>query len=535
MNIHKEHAFEDGICQHLATNGWLHAEGDAGLYDRKRALFLPDLLAWVEQTQPEAWAAFAARGVTAEALGDRVRDTLDKAGLLAVLRGGVDVVGLKKAVAVAQFRPALGMNAALAARYEANRLRVIRQLRYSVQGKQSIDLVLFLNGIPVATAELKSDYTQSVGDAVDQYRYDRPPRAPGKNTPEPLLGFPGGACVHFAVSNGAVRMCTRLAGADSKFLPFDKGGGGAAGNPPNPAGAATAYLWEQVWDRDGWLEILGRHVTPVRDEKKRQVGWLFPRYHQLDVTRALLHAVRAEGPGGRYLIQHSAGSGKTNSIAWTAHFLADLHDEADAKVFSSVVVVSDRKVLDDQLQDAILQLERTKGVVAVVKGEGAAKSTELADALAAGKKIVVCTMQTFPFALDRVRALAATEGKRFAVIADEAHSSQSGQAASKLKMVLTAEELAALEDGGEVGVEDCWPRGWRAGWHRMPASASWRSQPPRKPRRWSCSAPGRIRRAQPPPTTCRGRSTSIPCARPSRRGSSSTCCATTHHTKWRSS
>ena len=454
MSMHKERAFEDGICRHLAAHGWLYAENDAALYDRRRALFMPDLLAWVEQAQPDAWAALAARGVTPDALGDRVRDTLDKAGLLAVLRGGVDIVGLKKAVAVAQFRPALGMNATLAAQYDANRLRVIRQVRYSLHGEQSIDLVLFLNGIPVATAELKSDYTQSAADAMDQYRHDRSPRTPGKNAPEPLLGFPGGTFVHFAVSNSEVRMCTRLAGADSKFLPFNKGNAGAAGNPPNPAGAATAYLWDQVWEREGWLDILGRYITPVRDDKKRLVDWLFPRFHQLDATRAILAAVRAEGAGGRYLIQHSAGSGKTNSIAWTAHFLADLHDAAQAKVFSSVIVVSDRTVLDTQLQEAILALERTKGVVAVVKGEGAAKSTELAEALAAGKKIVVCTIQTFPFALDKVRELAATEGKRFAVIADEAHSSQSGRAASDLKTLLTAEELAALEDGGEVGVED---------------------------------------------------------------------------------
>ena len=412
MSIHKERAFEDGVCQHLAAHGWLYTETDAALYDRKRALFMPDLLAWIEQTQPDAWAALTARGITSDALSDRVRDTLDRAGLLQVLRGGVDIVGLKKAVAVAQFRPALGMNATLAAQYYANRLRVIRQVRYSLHGEQSIDLVLFLNGIPVATAELKSDYTQSAADAVDQYRHDRPPRTPGKNTPEPLLGFPGGAFVHFAVSNSEVLMCTRLAGADSKFLPFNKGNGGAAGNPPNPAGAATAYLWDQVWEREGWLDILGRYVSPVRDDKKCLVNWLFPRFHQLDATRAILAAVRDEGPGGRYLIQHSAGSGKTNSIAWTAHFLADLHDTAQAKVFSSVIVVSDRTVLDTQLQEAILALERTKGVVAVVKGDGAAKSTELAEALAAGKKIVVCTIQTFPFALDKVRELAATEGTR---------------------------------------------------------------------------------------------------------------------------
>ena len=454
MSIHKEIALEDEICAHLAAHGWLYAPGDAAHYDRTRALFLPDLLTWIQASQPDAWTALEARGFTPDALADRVRATLDKAGLLAVLRDGVELVRLKQPLAAARFRPALGMNAALAAQYAANRLRVVRQVRYSPHGEGSIDLVLFLNGIPVATAELKSDYTQSVADAVDQYRYDRPPRTPGRNTPEPLLGFPGGAFVHFAVSNSEVRMCTRLAGADSVFLPFNQGNQGAAGNPPNPAGAPSAYLWERVWARDGWLDILGRYVTPLKDEKRRLRAWLFPRSHQLDATRAILAAVRAEGAGGRYLIQHSAGSGKTNSIAWTAHFLADLHDDADQKVFSSVIVVSDRNVIDRQLQEAIEALERTRGVVAVIRGEGGAKSGELAAALSAGKKIVVCTIQTFPFALDRVRSLAATEGKRFAVIADEAHSSQSGTTASKMKAVLTAEQQAALADGGEVDVED---------------------------------------------------------------------------------
>ena len=193
---------------------------------------------------------------------------------------------------------------------------------------------------------------------------------------------------------------------------------------------------------------------PRKNDARQLVNTIFPRYHQLDATRAIVAAVRRDGPGDKYLIQHSAGSGKTNSIAWTAHFLADLHDADNRKVFETVVVVSDRTVLDDQLQEAIMGFERTQGVVAVVKGEGASKSQELAEALAAGKKIVVCTLQTFPKALDKVRELAATEGKRFAVIADEAHSSQTNETAAKLKEVLSPAELAELEDGGEFDTED---------------------------------------------------------------------------------
>lgn len=456
MSIHKEIAFEDGICAHLAAHGWLYEAGAADRYDRAHALFTEDLIAWVQDSQKPAWEALAkAHGTKApEVLAGRLRAALDKQGTLTLLRTGLDVVGLKQTLALCQFKPALGMNAALQVRYAANRLRVVRQVRYSLHSENCLDLVLFVNGIPVATAELKSDYTQSVQDAIDQYRYDRLPKAPGKNLAEPLLSFPGGALVHFAVSNSEVHMCTLLAGASTTFLPFNRGHDFGKGNPPNPLGAPTAYLWEEVWQRDGWLEILGRYLVPTRNDKKQLKGWVFPRYHQLDATRKLVVKVLEEGPGGRYLIEHSAGSGKTNSIAWTAHFLADLHDASATKLFDTVIVVSDRTVLDKQLREAIESFERTQGVVEVVTGDGAAKSAQLAKALSAGKKIVVCTIQTFPFAMEEVRKLSATKGKRFVVIADEAHSSQSGKAASELKMVLSPEEQAALEDGGEFGMED---------------------------------------------------------------------------------
>lgn len=456
MSPHKELAFEDCICAHLAAHGWLYEPDAATRYDRIHAMFPEDLAAWLQHTQPEAWNSLQKTygPAVATTLAGRLRTALDKQGTLPLLREGLDVVGLKQRLALCQFRPALAMNEALQVRYAANRLRVVRQVRYSLHGGQSIDLVLFLNGLPVATAELKSDYTQSVQDAVDQYRYDRLPKAPGRNAPEPLLSFPGGALVHFAVSNAEVQMCTRLAGADSDFLPFNRGHDFGAGNPPNPDGAPAAYLWEEVWRRDGWLEILGRYVMPAKNKKKQLTGWVFPRYHQLDATRELVAAVLREGAGQKHLIEHSAGSGKTKTIAWTAHFLADLHDAGDRKLFDTVVVVSDRTVLDKQLREDVEGFERTPGVVAVVAGEGASKSRELAEALAAGKKIVVCTIQTFPFAIEEVRYLSAAGGKRFAVIADEAHSSQTGKAAAELKLVLTAAEQAEVEDGGEVGVED---------------------------------------------------------------------------------
>ncbi len=455
MSLHKEIAFEAEICAHLSAHGWLSADGDATAYDRTRALFPADVLTWVQATQPDAWKALDANhgSRAADTLLDRLRQQLDSRGTLDVLRQGIEMLGVRQPVQMAQFKPAFAINPDIQARYAANLLRVVRQVRYSPANENSIDLVLFLNGLPVATVELKTDFTQSIGDAVDQYRFDRLPRAKGQ-APEPLLTFPSGALVHFAVSNSDVRMATRLVGPDTRFLPFNLGDHGAKGNPINSHGHRTAYLWEQVWARESWLEILGRYLIAERDEKKQITAVIFPRYHQLDVTRKLQAEVLKDGPGGKYLVQHSAGSGKTNSIAWTAHFLAELHDANNKKLFDSVLVVSDRTVIDSQLQEALFGFQRQTGVVATIKGREGSKSAELAEALAGGKKILVCTIQTFPFALEAVRELAATEGKRFAVIADEAHSSQSGQAAAQLKQVLSPEELRELEDGGEVSNED---------------------------------------------------------------------------------
>lgn len=455
MSLHREHHFEREICEHLHANGWMYAEGDATHYDRENALFLPDLLAWIEQTQPASWQALSkTHGPRmGERVAARVRKSLDERGTLDVLRRGVEMVGLKAPLSVVQFKPALAMNPLIQQHYAANRLRVVRQVRHSLNNPQDcVDLVLFVNGIPVATVELKSDFTQSVGDAVDQYRFDRHPQPKGGRA-EPLLSFPGGALVHFAVSQAEVMMATRLQGAATRFLPFNRGNAGGAGNAPDAEGFATRYLWEEVWARNSWLEILGRYLIAKRDDRKQLVTVIFPRYHQLDATRKLVSHVKVNGAGHRYLIQHSAGSGKTNSIAWTAHFLADLHDEGNEKLFDSVLVVSDRNVLDAQLQEAIFDFERTTGVVSTITGGSGSKSGELGQALKDGKKIIVCTIQTFPFALQSVQELAAAEGKRFAVIADEAHSSQTGEAAAKLKQLLNAQELADLQDGGEVNIE----------------------------------------------------------------------------------
>jgi type I restriction enzyme, R subunit len=242
MSLHKGIKFEDEICDHLAERGWLYAENAASDYDRELALFPSDVLAWVQETQPDTWDALtksqgSAAGPT---LLKRLRDSLNQSGTLSVLRHGFDVLGVKSKVRMAQFKPALAMNPDIMQRYDANRLRVVRQVHYSVHNELNIDLVLFLNGIPVATVELKTDNTQSIDDAVYQYKKDRDPSPKGRS-PEPLLTFPSGALVHFAVSSSRVMMTTKLDGFGTTFLPFDLGDNGAAGNPLNPNGHRTAY------------------------------------------------------------------------------------------------------------------------------------------------------------------------------------------------------------------------------------------------------------------------------------------------------
>jgi type I restriction enzyme R subunit len=345
------------------------------------------------------------------------------------------------------------------------RVRVMRQVHFSTADQRSIDLVFFVNGLPVATAELKTDFTQSLDEAISQYRKDRHPVTNGR--PEPLLSFGHRALVHFAVSNDLAAMTTRLEGEKTHFLPFNIGHDHGAGNPPGKDGrSATAYLWERVWEKDAWLNIIGRlMIVETKEEwdvatgtSVRRTSMLFPRFHQWEAVTNIVAAVAEEGVGQRYLIEHSAGSGKTNTIAWTAHRLARLHVN-DEKVFDSVIVVVDRTVLDGQLQEAIRQIDGSGKIVATISPEdvrkaGAkSKSGLLATALKNGELIIAVTVQTFPFALDEIRADSSLKGRKFAVIADEAHSSQSGQISSKLKAVLTAEEVKEIEDGGTVDVE----------------------------------------------------------------------------------
>lgn len=473
MAQHNEVTFEDEICQALAAVGWIYEphRKASDLYDATRALVPEDVFGWLADTQPEQLAKVlkptdspAEHEVAKRLLLDRLCKVLDKpaakeAGMLSVLRTGFKDVAAK--FEMCQFKPAMGLNPETLERYGKVRLRVIRQVHYStVDTMKSIDLVVFVNGLPVATIELKTDFTQNINDAVEQYRKDRLPKN-GKNKDEPLLSFGRRALVHFAVSNDEIQMTTELKGKDTYFLPFNLGNDGHAGNPVNPKGSATSYLWEQVLQRDSWLNIIGKFLhlqisdktNPVTGEREVRKSLLFPRYHQWDVVNKLIETARTDGPGHRYLIQHSAGSGKTNSIAWTAHQLSSLHGADNEKIFDSVIVVTDRTVLDAQLQDAIYQIEHKSGVVVPIRGNAGSKSVELTTALAARTPIIIVTIQTFPFALKAMAESQALKGRNFAIIADEAHSSQTGSTANKLKKVLSAEELADVNDGGEFDVE----------------------------------------------------------------------------------
>ena len=468
MADHNEVVFESEICAHLQAHGWLYARNDQG-YDRERALVPADLFAWLEETQPAPFAkALKAAGSEAKFL-DVLVTALDKplehgGGMLNILRNGVQFVGGGR-LKMAQFRPDTSLNPTTVEQYAAMRVRVMRQVHFSTADQRSIDLVFFVNGLPVATVELKTDFTQSLDEAINQYKKDRHPVTNGRV--EPLLSFGHRALVHFAVSNDLAAMTTRLEGDKTHFLPFNTGNDGGAGNPPAADGtSSTAYLWERVWEKHAWLNIIGRlMIVETKEEwdvatgtSLRRTSMLFPRFHQWEAVTNIAAAIEDEGVGHRYLIEHSAGSGKTNTIAWTAHRLARLHVN-DQKVFDSVIVVVDRTVLDGQLQDAIRQIDGGKKIVATISPEdvhkagATSKSNLLAKALKNGELIIAVTVQTFPYALDEIRKDSAMKGKKFAVIADEAHSSQSGQVSAKLKAVLTAEEVKDIEEGGQVDVE----------------------------------------------------------------------------------
>lgn len=455
MAIHTEKTFETAIVESLTAKGdWLHGSDKA--LDRSLALFPSYIIDFLQTSQPRQWGKLLkihSADVKIKLI-QRLCKELELRGTLDVLRNGFTDYGVR--FHMAYFKPESGLNPETLELYNKNLLHVTRQVHYSLSNESSLDLLLSVNGLPIATAELKNHFTgQTVDNAKKQFMYDR-------DTKELMFRFKTRTLVHFAVDPDFVFMTTKLDGAKTRYLPFNKGANNGAGNPSNPNGYKTAYLWEHIWTKDSFMDILGRflHIQSedIEDKatgkKHKKETIIFPRYHQVDAVRKISAKVKVDGAGTNYLIQHSAGSGKSNSIAWLAYRLSTLHNSYDNKVFDSVIVITDRKVLDQQLQNTIYQFEHKTGVVQKIDKD----SSQLAEALEKGTSIIITTLQKFPVVLDKIKQLEEINekaykviGKKFAVIIDEAHSSQGGEATKKLKEVLVAKTLeeAEREDDNE--------------------------------------------------------------------------------------
>ena len=451
-----EKQFESDIEYSLLTYGG-YEKGNPGDFDRTVALDVQVLISFVKATQPKSWEKYETiYGTSCEkAFIERFCKEVRSLGLLTVLRHGFKDRGIT--FRVVYWKPETSINQTAQEQYERNVLHCTRQLHYSVSNENSIDIVLFVNGIPVVSMELKNQFTgQDTDNAIRQYKFDR-------SSKDTIFEFKNRVLVHFAVDLYNVFMTTRLMGANTYFLPFNQGSNGAGnvggkGNPQNPDGYQTAYLWEKVLAKDSLLEILHKYMhlqVEVSEDKngnkKTKETMIFPRYHQLDVVSKLLADVKTNGAGKNYLIQHSAGSGKSNSIAWLAHRLSGLHNDLDEKIFRSVIIVTDRKVLDSQLQDTVYQFDHVDGVVHKIDKNAA----QLKDAIEAGAPIIITTLQKFPVIYKEVMG----QKKNFAIIVDEAHSSQTGEAARKLKKALAdttvaLEEYARMEGEAEANAPD---------------------------------------------------------------------------------
>jgi len=441
----REKIFETEIEYSLTTFGG-YEKGNPCDFDALLGMDTKTVMRFIQNTQPKSWESLCKRhgNRVQQNFIKRLSDELKNRGTLDVLRHGVKDLGVE--VTLCYFRPANQMNKTTVERYQANILTVMRQVHHSVsKPKDSVDTVLLLNGLPIVTLELKNSLTgQTYSKAIQQYEEDR-------SNKDTLFAFKRGALVHFAVDTEEAYMTTKLAGKGTVFLPFNKGNNGGAGNPVNPNGFRTAYLWEKVLIKDSLLDIIERYLHLKKEEDiktgKSKESLIFPRYHQLEVVRLLISDAKEKGTGHNYLIQHSAGSGKSNSIAWLAHHLSTLHDRKSQVVFNSIVVITDRRVLDRQLQDTIYQFEHVDGVVVRIDEKSStSKSKQLTDALNNNAKIIITTLQTFPFVLDKVEH---SSEKKFAVIVDEAHSSQTGKASEKLK-----EALAEIETKGDDEIEE---------------------------------------------------------------------------------
>lgn len=435
--IHTELTFEEAIEFSLLDQGG-YVKGSSSDFDANLGLFPSYIFDFLKESQPVLWSKIEnihKSDVETKVLQRLIKE-IDSRGSLDVLRNGFTDYGVKFKMAF--FRPESTLNPESEELYQKNHLSVTRQVYYERNGKNSLDMVLALNGIPVGTIELKNQFSgQNVSNAQKQYVFDREPS-------EPIFQFKKRALVHFAVDTDECYMTTKLAGKNTRYLPFNLGYNNGAGNPPNKEGYRTSYLWEYAWAKDSFMDIIGRfmHLSVEEYEiggiKKTKETLIFPRLHQMQVVRKLTNHAKEHGAGKNYLIQHSAGSGKSNSIAWLSYRLSSLHNEKNERVFDSVIVITDRKVLDNQLQNTIYQFEHKEGVVQKIDND----SQQLADAISAGSNIIITTLQKFPFILDKIGEI---KSRKYAVIIDEAHSSQGGEATKKMKEVLSAKSLEEAE------------------------------------------------------------------------------------------
>ncbi len=424
-----EKGLESLILAQMTSAGWL--AGNPTDYDREYAVDLEKLTSFLQATQPRAIDALDLGNTspTRQKFLARLQGEIAKRGVIDVLRHGVKHGPLHLDLLYGTPTPG---NTKAEELYKQNRFSVTRQLKYSRDEAQlALDLCLFINGLPIATFELKNSLTkQTVDDAVEQYKRDRDPRE--------LLFQLGRCVVHVAVDDHEVRFCTHLKAKGSWFLPFNQGWNDGAGNPPNPDGLKTDYLWKRILTPKGLTDILENYALVVenKDERtgKKRAVQIFPRYQQLDVVRKLLAQTREDGVGKRYLIQHSAGSGKSNSIAWLAHQLIGLKRD-DKTVFDSIIVVTDRKLLDKQIRDTIKQFAQVSATIGAVTGDSGSKTSQLSSFLTSGKKIIISTVQTFPHLLDELGN--EHRGRKFAIIIDEAHSSQGGRTSAAISTALS--------------------------------------------------------------------------------------------------
>ena len=437
-----------------ADGNWVHSRQ----HDVEKCIYMDVLCEFIAKTQPKEWAKYTRYygDKAAEKLYHRLETTITNQGLLHVLRNGIEDMGCK--LRVCYFKPESRLNPEAMERYEANILGCTRQFRYSTGNMNTIDMVLSVNGIPVVALELKNQLTgQDYACAINQYKNDRSSKEFAFRPNHRFL-------VYFAVDLYEVWMTTQLADGSTRFMPFNQGSNGAgqsggAGNPANPNGYVTSYLWEEVLQRDSLLDLIQRFISNVKEKETEEKNgvvktitkekMLFPRYHQYDVVRKVLADVKQNGPGKNYLIQHSAGSGKSNSIAWIAYRLASVHDDNDNSIFDSVIVVTNRVVLDSQLQDTINSFEHQAGLVEAIDDKK--NSHTLAEAINDKKRIITCTIQKFLFAKKDMEIF---RGRKFAIIIDEAHQGQNGESAKSLRRSLIDMDVATKEYAAEAGIAE---------------------------------------------------------------------------------